>query len=100
MKSIKAKELKNLLSDKNKEFQIVDVRSLQEWNEDHINDPRVINVEVNSLIFDSSKVSKSKDVYVICESGGRSSYAQLILKTKGINAVNVEDGMSAFRKLN
>ena len=99
MKSIKASELKNLLSNKSRDLQVIDVRSLQEWVEGHIDDSRVTNLEVNSLIFDSSKVDKNKDVYLICESGSRSSYAQLILKTKGINSINVEDGMSAFRKL-
>ena len=100
MNSIKAKELKNLINDKSKDFQVVDVRSLMEWEEGHIQDPRVINLEINSLLFNSSKISKDKDVYIICESGGRSSFAQMILKTKGIKSINVEDGMSAYRKLN
>lgn len=99
MKSIDAKELKNLISDKNKDFQLIDVRSKQEWDEGHINDSRVLNIEVNSLLFNSAQVAKNKDVYVICESGGRSSYAQLILKTKGFNVTNVSDGMSVYRKL-
>jgi rhodanese-related sulfurtransferase len=100
MNSIKAKELKNLINDKSKDFQVVDVRSLMEWEEGHIQDPRVINLEINSLLFNSSKISKDKDVYIICESGGRSSFAQMILKTKGIKSIDVEDGMSAYRKLN
>ena len=99
MTSISAKQLKELLKDNSKDFQVIDVRTQLEWNEGHINDPRVINIEANSLLFNSNEVSKQKDVYVICESGGRSSFSQLILKTKGINSINVEGGMSDFRKL-
>lgn len=98
MKSIKAKELKKILENKELNIQVIDVRSKSEWDEGHIVDPRVTNVEVNSLVFDNSQVSKDKEVYLICESGGRSSFAQMILGTKGINCINVEDGMSAFRK--
>lgn len=100
MLEISAKELKSLIDDKTRDFQVVDVRSLPEWDEGHINDPRVINIEVNSIVKDYSKVSKDKDVYLICESGGRSSFARAFLKSKGINCIDVAGGMSDFRKLN
>jgi rhodanese-related sulfurtransferase len=100
MSQISVKELKNLLNDKNKDFQVVDVRSRLEWEDGHINDPRVINIDINNLIFNSSQVSKDKDIYVICESGGRSSLANMILKTKGYKSFDVLGGMSEYRKLN
>lgn len=100
MSQITAKELKNLINDKSKDFQVVDVRSRLEWEDRHIEDSRVINVDINNLIFNSSQVSKDKDVYVICESGGRSSLAQMILKTKGYKAFDVLGGMSEYQKLN
>lgn len=97
-KEINSKELKDLLSTK-EDFQVIDVRSKSEWGEGHINDSRVINIEVNSLLFDTSKIDKSKKIFLICESGGRSSYGTMILSSKGYNAVNVLGGMSEFRKL-
>ena len=99
MTSINAKELKSILSGKQGDLIIVDVRGKDEWDSGHIEDPRVINIDVNSLMFDSSKLDKSKQIYLICESGGRSSFAQMILGAKGFKCVNVEGGMSAFRKL-
>lgn len=99
MKNISVKELKKLLSTSENNFQVVDVRGDSEWNSGHIEDSRVINIEVNKLMFDTSKLDKSKEIYLICESGGRSSFAQMILGTKGFECTNVEGGMSSFRKL-
>lgn len=100
MKSITAKEFKKLIEQKDSQnIQIVDVRSKGEWEDGHIKDERVINIEVNSLMFDTSKLDKEKEIYLICESGGRSSFAQMILGTKGFSCTDVEGGMSSFRKL-
>jgi rhodanese-related sulfurtransferase len=99
MNQIAAKELKNLINDKSKDFQVIDVRSRLEWEDGHIEDPRVINIDINNLIFNSSQVSKEKDIYIICESGGRSSLANMFLKTKGYKSFDVTGGMSEFRKL-
>lgn len=100
MNQITAKELHKLINDKNKDFQVIDVRSRLEWEDGHINDPRVINIDINNLIINSTSVAKNKEVYVICESGGRSSLAQMVLKAKGFIAFDVLGGMSEYRKLN
>jgi len=99
MNSISTKELKKLLQDKSKNIQIIDVRSKSEWDAGHIEDERVTNQDVNSLIFDSSKFDKNKKIYLICESGGRSSIAYMILGTKGFDCVNVDGGMSSYRNI-
>lgn len=99
MNSISTKELKNLLQDKSQKIQIIDVRSKLEWDAGHIEDERVINQDVNSLIFNTSRLDKNKKIYLICESGSRSSLAQMILGTKGFNCTNVEGGMSSYRNL-
>jgi rhodanese-related sulfurtransferase len=98
MKTITVSELIKLINNIDANFQIIDVRSKEEWDEDHIQDYRVINIEAGRLVLDLGQVSKSSPVYLICESGGRSSYAQMILKTKGIESINVLGGMSSFRK--
>ena len=98
MKTITTSELKKLIDSKDAKFQIIDVRSKEEWNEGHIQDSRVINLEAGKILMDTREVSKSSPVYLICESGGRSSFAQMILKTKGIEAINVVGGMSSFIK--
>jgi rhodanese-related sulfurtransferase len=99
MQNISIKDFKNLLETEDKNFIVIDVRGKSEWDESHIQDERVINIDVNKLMFDTSKIDKSKTIYLICESGGRSSFAQMILGTKGFDCINVDGGMSAFRKL-
>lgn len=99
MKNITTKDLKNLIEDRSKDFILIDVRTSQEWNDGHIDDTRVKNIEVNYLLANPSLIEKNKDCYLICESGGRSSYAQMLLKLKGIETIEVKGGMSSYRKL-
>jgi rhodanese-related sulfurtransferase len=56
-------------------------------------------MDVNKIVKDFSSLPQDKKIYVICESGGRSSFSQVFLKAKGLNVVNVFDGMSAYQKL-
>jgi rhodanese-related sulfurtransferase len=99
MKKITTNDLKNLIEDKSKDFILIDVRTTEEWNSEHIKDSRVKNIEVNSLLSNPSVIYKDKDCYLICESGGRSAYAQMLLKLKGIETIEVKGGMSSYRKL-
>jgi rhodanese-related sulfurtransferase len=99
MNSISAKNLKEILSDKGKDIVVIDVRSKEEWESGHIEDSRVKNIEVGSIMGQADSLDKSKDTYLICESGGRSSFANVILSMKGFKSFDVEGGMSAFRKL-
>lgn len=99
MKNITTKDLKNLIEDKAKDFILIDVRTSEEWNSGHIEDNRVKNIEVNSLLSNPSVIDKNKECYLICESGGRSAYAQILLKLKGIETLEVKGGMSSYRKL-
>jgi phage shock protein E len=98
-KSIKSQELKNLLSDKSKNFQVIDVRTNEEWNESHIDDSRVKHIELDKFLSNPEVINKNEDLYLICASGGRSGYCQMLLFTKKISAINVEGGMDSFKKL-
>lgn len=99
MNLISAKEFKNLLKDESKKIDVIDVRTTEEWDSGHIKDPRVRNIEINKLLSNTDLINKNINTYLICESGGRSSYGQLILKTKGISVIEVGGGMSEYRKL-
>jgi rhodanese-related sulfurtransferase len=99
MKNISTKDLQNLINNKLSDFVLIDVRTPEEWSSGHIQDSRVKNIEVNNLLSNPSVIDKSKDCYLICESGGRSSYAQMLLKLKGIETIEVKGGMSSYRKL-
>lgn len=99
MNNINAKKLKELISDKKKDFVVIDVRSKEEWDSGHIEDSRVKNIEVGRIMSESDSLDKSKEIYLICESGGRSSFANVILTMKGFKSFDVEGGMSEYRKL-
>ena len=75
---------------------VIDVRTPQEWNDDHINDARVINIDVQTLSDNKDRLPKDKTLYVICRSGNRSGMAQIILTNFGFSVVNVRGGMNAW----
>lgn len=94
--SITMVNFKKLLSDKSQKFLMIDVRTKEEWNNKHINDTRVINIELNTLLKDISKIPTDIPVYLVCESSQRSGYAQMMLFTKGIKTINIKGGMSNY----
>lgn len=99
MNSINTKKLKELIYDKSRDFVVIDVRSKEEWDSGHIEDARVKNIEVGRIMGEADSLDKSKETYLICESGGRSSFANVILTMKGFKSYDVEGGMTAYRKL-
>ena len=77
---------------KSKSAILVDVRSKQEFDEDHING--AINIPLNNINSITSKVKdKNKHIILYCSSGIRSKKAQKILKSQGyVNVYNLIDG--------
>ncbi|WP_330400374.1 HesA/MoeB/ThiF family protein [Cellulophaga sp. RHA19] len=94
--SITINDFKGLIS-ANKDFQLVDVRTLEEFNEYHINN--ATHIPLLELDKYQSKIEKNKAVYVICQSGKRSRIAQNQLLEKEITVINVEGGINAYRSL-
>ncbi|MET3699377.1 rhodanese-related sulfurtransferase [Bacillus oleivorans] len=94
VKQITTEELKNVLTDKNKQF--IDVRTQGEYKANHIREFE--NIPLNQLPQKTESLSKEKEVVVICQSGMRSSQASKQLKKSGFKSVtNVRGGMSAWR---
>lgn len=87
--SISTKELAEKLKDKNK---LIDVRSRDEYRVGHI--PRAENIELNKIA--NYKGKTDQPIYVICQSGARSSQAVRILQQKGYQAINVRGGMNQW----
>ena len=72
---------------------IIDVRSVQEYKESHVNG--AINIPVWDIAKNISTVIKNKNQYIVlyCSSGIRSKKAQRILKKLGYkNVFNVNEG--------
>ncbi|MGM9926042.1 MAG: rhodanese-like domain-containing protein [Bacillus sp. (in: firmicutes)] len=91
--NITTADLKNQLTDRNKQF--IDVRTPGEYKSNHIKQFK--NIPLNELGSRVTQLSKEKEVVVICQSGMRSSKASKLLKKMGFKQVtNVKGGMSAW----
>lgn len=74
---------------------IVDVRMPEEFASGHASG--AFNCPLPSLAKCLEKLKKFSAVYVICQSGGRSSAAVSQLLSQNINAINVSGGTLAWR---
>lgn len=77
---------------------LVDVRNPEEFAQGHIEG--AINIPVSNILFRATELESYSDIYLICRSGSRSQMAQILLRTKGVKAVNVEGGMIAWQSAN
>ena len=94
VKSISTDELKPELKNKNKQF--IDVRTSAEFKANRIKEFK--NIPLNELPARTGELDASKETYVICQSGMRSSKAASILNKKGFTSViNVRGGMGSYR---
>ena len=76
---------------------LIDVRSVQEYNEGHLD--RAINIPIYNLKEDVYKNITDKNVNIVlyCQTGSRSKKASKILKEMGFNYVyNLRGGLDAI----
>lgn len=88
MKSVSTTELQGMLSEKP---QILDVREPYEFKNGHI--PGAKNLPLAKV----GTFTGQGPVYVICQSGMRSSSATKQLTKMGVEAINVNGGMNQWR---
>ncbi|MEO8580775.1 MAG: MBL fold metallo-hydrolase [Gemmatimonadales bacterium] len=75
----------------NKDVQIVDVRSPDEWSKGHL--PGAIHIPLAALPGRFGELDASAPVVLQCQGGGRSSIATSFLQTRGFeNVANLEGG--------
>ncbi len=83
---------------KNKDIQLLDVRTPKEWKQGVIKGAIKVNVLDANFSADADKIlSKGKPVYVYCRSGRRSLKASKILAEKGYQVYNIIGGYKAWR---
>ncbi|HRH65444.1 MAG TPA: rhodanese-like domain-containing protein [Bacteroidia bacterium] len=75
---------------------IVDVRTREEYQSGHIKGS--VNIPLNNLPGQLSKVSKDKLILTCCASGMRSASAKHILKSKGFEHVHNAGGWMSLKK--
>ncbi|MFK5974783.1 MAG: HesA/MoeB/ThiF family protein [Flavobacteriaceae bacterium] len=94
-RSIKADAFKILMAEK--ELQILDVRSHDEYENTHL--PNTMNIPLSDLEHNIGRIPKDQSVYVICQSGTRSRKAIAILQERFFDQefTNVEGGMNKLQ---
>lgn len=91
-KEISYKDIEELV--KNQDALIIDVRSIQEYEEGHING--AINIPVYNIKKEINKIEKNTERIIIlyCSSGGRSKKAKSELEKLGYkNVYNLKEGI-------
>ncbi|MGE7601648.1 rhodanese-like domain-containing protein [Peribacillus sp. NPDC097675] len=93
IKQISTMELRAHLNNKSKQY--IDVRTPNEFRGNHIKGFK--NIPLFELQDRANELSKEKEVFVICQSGMRSSKASKTLQKLGFKEItNVKGGMSAW----
>jgi rhodanese-related sulfurtransferase len=78
-----------------KNVAFIDVRSSMEYDDGHARGAR--NIPLNTLLEHTDELTKYDEVYVICQSGGRSSQAVQHLLANDVHAINVTGGTNAWQ---
>jgi rhodanese-related sulfurtransferase len=73
---------------------LLDVREDDEWTAGHA--PEAVHVRLGDLGVRLGDLPRDRELYVICRSGNRSAYAAQALAARGLNTVNVSDGMTGW----
>ncbi len=75
----------------------IDVRTVREYAGGHARGAK--NIPLDTLEERIEEVRSFEKVYVICQSGGRSSEAVGYLSSQGIHAINVSGGTTMWKLL-
>jgi adenylyltransferase/sulfurtransferase len=95
LKEITVHELKQKMDNK-EDFQLIDVREQQEFNLVNIGGELI---PLNSILENTDKISKTKQVIIYCKSGVRSAKAIDLLQQNGFtNLFNLKGGIIAYAK--
>ncbi len=95
MNSISVQNLKKKVDEGLDNSILVDVREEFEYNGEAI--PKTENIPADVLNNECSRLKNVNTVYVCCRTGARSSQACSTLAKAGVNVVNVEGGIEAWK---
>lgn len=77
--------------------QMIDVRSAQEFEEEHI--PRSVNIPLEQVPERKLDISPDVDTVLICQSGMRAELCRDRLRNMGIEATVLEGGLESWSRL-
>ena len=95
MQKITVTELKNKIA-QNDDFILLDVRSLEEFEDGHLDNALLLDVrDFSEKALDELNIKdKQKEIVVYCRSGSRSAFASQILESWGFEKVlDLENGL-------
>ena len=83
---------------RSKEAILLDVRTLEEYNQGHIPNAQLINIQnPPNFLQELELLNRSKTYLVYCRSGARSSQACMLMKNKGVeNCFNLLGGINQW----
>ena len=96
MKNISAVDFIRIWPELSSDEVVVDVRETEEFDDSHI--PNSVNLPLSSIGRGLEELKKYSKIYLVCETGGRSSYAHEVLKTAEVGTIDVTGGLSALRE--
>lgn len=96
MTNVSAAEIASRINNFGPEEIIVDVREVDEFEEAHIE--KSINLPLSSIGKNLATLKNYDKIYLLCETGGRSSYAHEVLKTAEINTIDIIGGIAGLKK--
>ncbi|WP_298798249.1 rhodanese-like domain-containing protein [uncultured Pseudonocardia sp.] len=86
-------DVEQFATDRRDDTVVLDVRSAEEFTGGHV--PGAVNVPLEQVVAEPGRYS-GREVYVICQSGGRSAKAAQALAGAGARAVSVAGGTAGW----
>lgn len=99
LRQYSAREVKDKLKGRARDFVLLDVRTAAERADRHIKGSMHIPLNELNLRMSELKSVKDKEIICYCRSGNRSSTAALILNKDGFRTANMRGGMTAWEDI-
>ncbi len=93
MREIDVNELEGLLAGGS--ISLIDVRGVDEWQTGHV--PGAELIVMSTIPGRVQDLPHGEEIFIICESGGRSFQVGTWLEGQGFQAVNIAGGTGAWR---
>ncbi|MCX7912612.1 MAG: rhodanese-like domain-containing protein, partial [Dehalococcoidales bacterium] len=90
-RTVSPQELREKLKN-GEDFILLDVRSLMEWQTEHLQAPQVKLIPLPELAMRLDELPREKEIIILCRSGVRAYQAQRLLQAGGFRNVKFLDG--------
>ena len=82
----------------NPDFVVLDVRTPEEYEIEHLNNAKILNVRSGKFEDELEKMDKNKEYFIYCKAGRRSRKAAELMQKHGFTrVVNITGGISKWK---